>query len=177
MRGSWEPWRFVHCRQHRLRPKDRFALTEPMCGIPAQFLSTHQSVRLYGTISTIFSNREPCAEYPLSLSTHQSVRLHGITHRLFFSGRSSNETASMGTRFSVRVIAHERHFCCRASAYSSNFCNAITLELRASWLAGDPHGPREAFFVFFFFLLWFCMVLYQVQISTVLLLPDQHKPL
>ena len=52
--GLVGPWRSVHCRQHRLRPKDRFALTEPMGGISAQFLSTHQSVRLHGTISTIF---------------------------------------------------------------------------------------------------------------------------
>ena len=150
----------MHCRQHRLRPNDRFVLREPMCGISAQFLNTHQSVHLHGTISTIFSNREPCV---------QSVRLHGKTHRLFFSGRSSNGTASMGNRFSVRVIAHERNFGCRASAYSSNFWNAITLELRARLLAGDLR--------FRFFLFWFCMVLYQVKISTVLLLPDHYKPL
>ena len=97
------------------------------------------------------SIRSPSREYPLSLSTHQSVRLHGKTHRLFFSGRSSIRTASMGTRFSVRVIAHERHFRCRSSAYSSNFWNTITLELRASLLAGYPHGPWEAFFFFVFF--------------------------
>ena len=80
----------------------------------------------------------------------------------------------MGTRFSVRMIAHERHFRCRSSAYSSNFWKAITLALRASLLAGDPRGLREAFFVFVFL---FCMVLYHVKIITVLLLPDQHKPL
>ena len=82
----------------------------------------------------------------------------------------------MRTRFSVRVIVHERHFRCRALAYLSNFLNAVTLELRASLLTGDPHGPREAFFIFVF-LFWFCMVLYQVKTSTVLLLPDQHKSL
>ena len=130
----------MHCRQHRLRPNDRFALREPMCGISAQFLSTHQSVRLHGTISSIFFQPEamsrispqflsthqsvrlhgtistiffqPRAMCRISaqfLSTHQSVRLHGKTHRLFLSGRSSNGTVSVGTRFSVRVIALGKH--------------------------------------------------------------------
>ena len=74
----------------------------------------------------------------------------------------------MGTRFSVRVTAYVRHFRCRASAHSSNSWSAITLELRASLLDGD---------LLFVFLFLFCMVLYHVKISTVLLLPDQHKPL
>ena len=150
MRGSG-PWRFVRCRQHRLRPRDRFALTEPMCGISAQSLSTHQSVRLHGTISIICFQPRAMCRISFSLSMHQSVHLHGKTHQLFFSGRSSNGTASMGTRFSVRAIAHERNFRCQAPAYSRNVWNTITLELRASLLAGDPHEPREAFFVFVFF--------------------------
>ena len=55
----------------------------------------------------------------------------------YFPGRSSNGITSMGTRFSVHVIAHEGHFRYRASTRSSNFWNTITLELRASLLAGD----------------------------------------
>ena len=94
------------------------------------------------------------------------------------SSRSpSRENASMVTRFSVRVITHERHFRCRASAYSGNFWTAITLELRTSLLAEDPHGSREAFFVFVFSVFFSCVcpVLNQVEISAILQFPDQHK--
>ena len=72
----------------------------------------------------------------------------------YFPGRSSNGIASMGTRFSVRVIAHEGHFRYRASTHSRKFWNTITLELRASLLAGDL---RFRFFCFCFE--WFCTTL------------------
>ena len=153
-----------------------------MCGISAQFLSAHQSVRLHGTISTIFfqpgANREPCAEFPLSLSTHQPVRLPGQRIDNFFSGRSSNRIASMGTSFSVRVIAHERHFRCRASAYSSNFWNAIMLELHETGMLPELRMSalcalhlKRVCFCFLCFVFCFRMVLYQVETSTILQFP------
>ena len=146
MRGSWD-------LGVRALPPAPLAAERPLCPH-----GTHvRNSRLVLEHASIHSRSR---EYPLGLSTHQSVRLHVKTHRSFFSGRSSNGAASMGTRFSVRVIAHERHFRCRLSAYSSNVWNAITLELRASLLAGDPHGPREAYFVFVFFCFaWFCTTL------------------
>ena len=78
------------------------------------------------------------------------------------------------------MIAHGRHFRCRASAYSSNFFNAITLELRASLLAGNPHGPREAFFVFVFLCVfvsaWFCTKV-EIVPYCIYMITLRHKPL
>ena len=52
-----------------------------------------------------------------------------------FSGQSSNGIASMGTRFSVRATAYERHFRCRASAHSSIFGTSSRSSYeRACWL-------------------------------------------
>ena len=102
-------------------------------------------------ISTIFFQpRAICKISAQFLSTLNPFAFRG--KRIdYFSGRSSSRIVSMGTRFSVRVIAHEGHFRCRASAHLSNFWNAIPLELRASLLAGDL---RFRFFCFGF--AWFC---------------------
>ena len=70
LEGPWwlvGPWRFAHLRQHRSRPKDCFALTEPMGGLSAQFLSTHPSVRLHGTISTICFS---------TVRLHETISIH-----------------------------------------------------------------------------------------------------
>ena len=96
------PWRFAHLRQHRSRPKDRFALKEPMGGLSAQFLSMYPSVRLDGTISTIFF--QPFA-FP---RLYQSVRLHGLYPIIFFRTGTRAEADHLD-RFPVRVIAHGRH--------------------------------------------------------------------
>ena len=116
------------------------------------------------------SSTESHVQHFRSVFEHASIRSPSWkTHQLFVSGRSSNGTASMGTRFSVRVIAYERHFRCRASAHSSNF-----LERHHARATSELAVWRSSFS---FFLFLFCMVLYHVKISTVLLLPDQHKPL
>ena len=126
----------VHCRRHRLRPKYRLAPREPMCRISAQF--EHASIRSHsrGNASIIFrTGTQTEADH---LGKIFCWRLRSRTGGIFRS------------LFIYR----------RASAYSSNFWKAITLELRASLLAGDPHGPREAFFVFVFLCVfvfaWFC---------------------
>ena len=108
--------------------------------------------------TTALPSENPCAEFPLKfLSTHQSARLHGTISTIFFQPfaftglypiilfrTGTRAEADHLDRFSVRVIARERHFRCRASAYSSIFWNAITHELRASLLAGLPPAPRAA---------------------------------
>ena len=115
---------------------------------------------------TALPSGNPCAEYPLSLSTHQSVRLHEATHQSFFQTETRAEADHLDKIFCTRLrsrmggIFLSLFIYRRASAYSSNLWNAITLELRASLLGGDPHGPREAFFVFVFLCVfvfaWFC---------------------
>ena len=129
MQGSWDLGGSSIAASTACGRTTAFALREPMCGISAQFLTTHQS-----------------------------VRLHGKTHRLFLSGRSSNGTASMGTRFSVRVIAHERHFRFRASAYSSNFWKRH--HARAT---SELAGWRSSFSFFCFCFAWFCTKLKQYR--------------
>ena len=111
--------------------------------------------------NTALPSGNPCAEYPLSLSTHQSVRLHEATHQSFFRTGTRAEADHLDKIFCTRLrsrmggIFRSLFIYRRASAYSSNFWNAITVELRASLLAGDPHGPRETFVVFVFFLCFF----------------------
>ena len=89
------------------------------------------------------------------------VRLHD-PHRFFFWGRSSNGIAH-GRHLSPSFYIYRRaSACCRPfeADFSSllsvgaheQFLNAITLELRASLLAG---GLR---FHFFFYVVWSCMV-------------------
>ena len=83
-----------------------------MGGLSAQFLSTHPSVRLHGTISTIFF--QPFAFTRL----YQYVRLHGTISirspsrdyiRSFFFRTGTQAEADHLDRFSVRVTAHGRH--------------------------------------------------------------------
>ena len=106
---------------------------------------------------TALPSGNSCAEYPLSLSTHQSVCLHEATHQSFFRTGARAEADHLDKSFCTRLrsrmggIFRSLFIYHRASAYSSNFWNAIMLELRASLLAGYPHGPRETFFVFDFF--------------------------
>ena len=133
---------------------------------------------------TALPSGNPCAEYPLSLSMHQSVRLHQTTHQLFFRTGTRAEAGHLDKVFCTRLrsrmggIVRSLFTYHRASAYSSNFWNAITLELRASLLAGDPHGHTGSVVRFRFSLCFcFCLVLYQVEISTILQFPNQQKPL
>ena len=103
--------------------------------------------------------------------TRLRSRMRGIFRSLISTAERRFTTDRLDKVFRyASMIAHERRFRCRASAYTSNFWNAITLELRASLLAGDLR-----FFLFFF--VCFCIVLYHVKMSTLLLLLDQHKPL
>ena len=101
-----------------LRPKDRFART-----------------RLY---LPYFSSRSPPRDYINSceisaqfLSTYHSVRLHEKTHRLFFSGRSSNGTASRGTDFLFAFFIYRQ-----ASTYSSSIFGTRPRSGYTSELAG-----------------------------------------
>ena len=136
--------------------------------LPPEPLAAERPLWLHGTISTIFFQpRAMCRISAQFLSTLNPFTFMGKRIDYFF-GPELERNRINGDQIFVRVIAHERHFRCRASAHSSIFWNAITLELRASLLAGN---------LCFRFLFWFCMVLYHVEISTVLLLPDQHKPL
>ena len=128
--GLVGPRRVVHCRQHRLRPNDRFALREPMCGISAQFLSTHQSVRLQGTIPTSFF--QPFAFTGL----YQPVRLHGTISDHFFFGPPLEQKLTIWTRFSVRVYDRAwEAFLLPSIGLLEQFLNAIRLELHepACW--------------------------------------------
>ena len=109
---------------------------------------------------TALPSGNPCAEYPLSLSTHQSVRLHEATHQSFFRTGTRAEADHLDkilcTRLRSRLggIFRSLFIYRRASAYSSNFWNAIMLELRARcWLEiHTDHGKRSSFSFFFVFL-------------------------
>ena len=103
-----------------------------MCGISAQFLSTHQSVRLHGIISTIFFQPFAVTDYinPFAFTglypiicfqtgtraeaDHLDKILYVIAHKRhlslsFYLPPSVGLLLTIWTRFSVRVIAHGRH--------------------------------------------------------------------
>ena len=104
-----------------------------------------------------------------------------IFRSLFYPPPSVGLLLTVWTRFSVRVYDRAREaFLLPSIGLLEQFWNAITFELRASLLAGNPHGPREAFFVFFFSLCFcFCLVLYQVEIVPycIYMITLRHKPL
>ena len=101
MRGSWD------LAAVRALPPAPLAAERPIC--------PHETyVRNFRSVLERASIRSPSRDYihhifPTGSPVQKSVRLHRKTHQLLFSSGSSNRTASMGTRFSVRVIAHERH--------------------------------------------------------------------
>ena len=106
--GLVGPWRFNHCCQHRLRPKDRFTLREPMCGISAQFLSTYQSVRLRGTISTIFFQpRAMCRISAQFLSTLNPFAFTGKRIDFFFGPELERNRINGDQLFCARDRARE----------------------------------------------------------------------
>ena len=120
------------------------------------------SVRVIATIGithgrkTVSPSRNPCDSDPFLVATHNRCSPSWDPHRLLFFG----QTASIGTyllflffclppsvgllltvrtRFSVRSIAYEKASSLLSIASLEQFLNAITLELRASLLAGGLH--------------------------------------
>ena len=135
---------------------------------------------------TALPSGNPCAEYPLSLSTHQSVRLHEATHQSFF-GPGLERKLTIWTRFSVRVYdrAWEASFTLFLSTAERRLTRAFFgTQSRSSyelvcWLEIHTDHVKRSSFSFLLLLCFcvFCLVLYQVEISTILQFPDQHKPL
>ena len=153
--GLVGPWRFMHCCQHRLRPKDHFALREPMCGISAQFLSMYQSVRLYGTISTIFFQLRAMCRIPAQfLSTLNPFAFMGKRIDYFF-----------GPELERNRINGDQIFCTRDRAREEFSLSSIGslkqfLERHHARATSELTGWRSSFrfFVCFCFA-WFCTTL------------------
>ena len=106
MRGSWD----LGGSCIRLRPKDRFALTEPMCGISAQF--GHASIRSPSRENASIISFGPKLEWN-RINGDQIFctrdRAWEAYFALFLSTAERRLTADHLNRFSVRVIAHGRH--------------------------------------------------------------------
>ena len=148
------PWRFVHCRRHRLRPKDRLAPREPMCRISARF--EHASIRSppRGNASIMCSDRYSSGSWPFGQDfLYASTIAHGRHLSLSFY-----QPPSVGLLEQFLERNHARA--------TSEF---------AGWRSTRTTGSVLRFR----FSLWFCfcLVLHQVEISTILQFPDQYKPL
>ena len=102
----------------------------------AQFLSTYRSVRLHNSFTcmgnrtdfctsdrhlgithgrkTVSPSRNPCDSDPFLVAIHNRCRLHGTHTDIFFSGRSSNGSASMGTDLLFAFLSTAEHRLTRA---------------------------------------------------------------
>ena len=116
-----------------------------------------------GLYQNSLASQHSILEHVSICSPSQFVHLHGKPHRLFFRAGARTEShkrdicspfciyrrASACCRpfepdLSVRAIAYEKASSLLSVGSLEQFWNAITLELRASWLAGGLH------FLFFY---------------------------
>ena len=136
--GSVGPWLSMHCRPAPL------AAERPPCP-----QGTH--VRNFRSILELASISSPSRDYinhifPTGSHTLNPFAFTGKRINYFF-GPELEQNRIIGDRIFIRVIAHERHFRCRASAHSSNFGHARATSELAGW--------RSSFLFFCFGFAWF----------------------